>query len=539
MKSASPKTDHNDTMSLFFKYPYQANNSILSHLKLHGFSSNVVCCKWKSPNTSVVVITPATAGPKMISTLRGTKIDQRYDLVVELYTPRHENRKPKLEVKKTSITASGHCKLFVGSSLPKYTNEQHIRDHFEKFKTCISNVEVVRDKYTNDCKGYGYVTFTSVEHASEAKRALHRSRLLGVAVNVNFRTSRRQLPPGDMEVYEDEPASVSTDSVVTAVIVQTRPKMPHSLSNVEFKKHFKSFESDITNAFVIREERDHYPRKGQGMIEFSSIKAAEYAVEKMSRTRILGRYEIKHIYIAEDSDSSSEDEPIVLKHRASHKTRSAAIEPVSPIYSNSPAQPPEDLIGQTCIEVQNLDPVFTESQISSMIELPMVSCRRLPPPSNIMIIKCHTLEHAQVVVKKLHNKKHLGKTVSARLIADKIVPKSSDTLNHIEHTTQAASTRTMAAAHKSQVSKKSEEEYCEIIVELELQQWNMLMMADPATKVLQYNEIKEPFINNPDIFFTADHDKQCLRLSGKRGAVENARSFLMKRLKQTIQLDKR
>ena len=64
------------------------------------------------------------------------------------------------------------------------TDEQALEDHFSSFGP-ISEVVVVKDRETQGSRGFGFITFTNPEHASDAMRAMNGevvgTRAMGVA----------------------------------------------------------------------------------------------------------------------------------------------------------------------------------------------------------------------------------------------------------------------------------------------------------------------------------------------------------------------
>ncbi|ELK33915.1 Putative RNA-binding protein 3 [Myotis davidii] len=79
--------------------------------------------------------------------------------------------------------SSEEGKLFVGG-LNFNTDEQALEDHFSSFGP-ISEVVVVKDRETQRSRGFGFITFTNPEHASDAMRAMNgevvETRATGVA----------------------------------------------------------------------------------------------------------------------------------------------------------------------------------------------------------------------------------------------------------------------------------------------------------------------------------------------------------------------
>ncbi|ELK03439.1 Putative RNA-binding protein 3 [Pteropus alecto] len=83
------------------------------------------------------------------------------------------------------ITAmsSEEGKLFVGG-LNFNTDEQALEDHFSSFGP-ISEVVVVKDRETQRSRGFGFITFTNPEHASDAMRAMNGESLDGRQIRVD------------------------------------------------------------------------------------------------------------------------------------------------------------------------------------------------------------------------------------------------------------------------------------------------------------------------------------------------------------------
>ncbi|XP_027765276.1 RNA-binding protein 3-like [Empidonax traillii] len=67
--------------------------------------------------------------------------------------------------------AAEEGKLFVGG-LNYDTDEQGLEQHFSSFGP-IAEVVVVKDRETQRSRGFGFVTFTNPEHASDAMRAMN------------------------------------------------------------------------------------------------------------------------------------------------------------------------------------------------------------------------------------------------------------------------------------------------------------------------------------------------------------------------------
>ncbi|NWW79513.1 RBM3 protein, partial [Climacteris rufus] len=79
--------------------------------------------------------------------------------------------------------AAEEGKLFVGG-LNYDTDEQGLEQHFSSFGP-ISEVVVVKDRETQRSRGFGFVTFTNPEHASDAMQAMNGECLDGRQIRVD------------------------------------------------------------------------------------------------------------------------------------------------------------------------------------------------------------------------------------------------------------------------------------------------------------------------------------------------------------------
>ncbi|XP_012507827.1 PREDICTED: RNA-binding protein 3 isoform X1 [Propithecus coquereli] len=79
--------------------------------------------------------------------------------------------------------SSEEGKLFVGG-LNFNTDEQALEDHFSSFGP-IAEVVVVKDRETQRSRGFGFITFTNPEHASDAMRAMNGESLDGRQIRVD------------------------------------------------------------------------------------------------------------------------------------------------------------------------------------------------------------------------------------------------------------------------------------------------------------------------------------------------------------------
>ncbi|XP_042307397.1 RNA-binding protein 3-like isoform X1 [Sceloporus undulatus] len=79
--------------------------------------------------------------------------------------------------------SSEEGKLFVGG-LNFDTDEQGLEQHFSSFGH-ISEVVVIKDKETQRSRGFGFVTFSNPDHASDAMRAMNGESVDGRQIRVD------------------------------------------------------------------------------------------------------------------------------------------------------------------------------------------------------------------------------------------------------------------------------------------------------------------------------------------------------------------
>lgn len=194
--SGSPRGEATAKLILFF--PQAAKNNVQKHIKDCGYKDNMVSCRI-NPNGSSAVVTmrPASIEVNALSTLNGSLVSGKHKLTVQKYRrkrqdgPKKTHQKTKVDYSKTSA-GSENCRVFVGSKLPPYTNEQHIREHFKKFSERIVSVDLIRDKHTKQFQGFGFVQFSSASSAQAAIRDLNHTTLLGVRIRVAHETSKEK-----------------------------------------------------------------------------------------------------------------------------------------------------------------------------------------------------------------------------------------------------------------------------------------------------------------------------------------------------------
>jgi len=81
------------------------------------------------------------------------------------------------------------------SNLTKDTSEADLKSAFENFGE-VSSAAVIKDKFTGESRGFGFVEMPSKEEAESAIGSLNQSDLKGNSLNVNEARPRREKKAG-------------------------------------------------------------------------------------------------------------------------------------------------------------------------------------------------------------------------------------------------------------------------------------------------------------------------------------------------------
>ena len=84
--------------------------------------------------------------------------------------------------------------IYVGN-LSYETTEEDLRRAFAEFGT-VTSVNVIKDKFSGESKGFGFVEMSTKEEAQEAINGLNGQELRGRAMNVNEARPRTERPGG-------------------------------------------------------------------------------------------------------------------------------------------------------------------------------------------------------------------------------------------------------------------------------------------------------------------------------------------------------
>jgi RNA recognition motif-containing protein len=73
--------------------------------------------------------------------------------------------------------------IYIGN-LPKSTDEETVRKLFEEHGE-VSEIKLIKDQYTNELRGFGFVTMPSQEEAKKAIQEINETEMEGRQVIVN------------------------------------------------------------------------------------------------------------------------------------------------------------------------------------------------------------------------------------------------------------------------------------------------------------------------------------------------------------------
>lgn len=479
--------------------PLLSKKDIQQHFTKHGFGdcvTNVIIFHDKATHKpkgyGCVTITPAHHAEEAIQKLNGSLVHNNYKIVVKLFqrkrkdsakTEAKSKRKPRSPKKQlrpgkqqnplpgtaqenfpsglslsdlsqqdfgqddsdseSVSSASGEfCKVYVGSNLPDFVHNGHIREHFKAFRSDISNVQVIKDPQTKKTRGYAFITFSSQEVAGKAIKSLNDSLLLGkFRLKVSFKKDTRKgstsqslplsllqlqtpsssvlatVPQSDASLLDDSD-SFSASGEFCKVFVGSN--FPSPVNKRHIQDHFKDFKSSILNVRVVKDPQTEQIKFA--FITFSSQAEAGKAIEKLNGSHLLGQHRIK-VEFEKGSKKAHPPQliplPLQQPHPIATSTTTAASERFVP-FQSTPLQPTTGLsqlqVADTII-IENLSPAIDEGEIKAVLQVPVIQCtiENCGPSSKRATVRFYKASDAPAVVSKLDGKPFLGQTVHAFL----------------------------------------------------------------------------------------------------------------------------
>jgi len=84
--------------------------------------------------------------------------------------------------------------IYIGN-LPKTTNEETVRKLFEEYGE-VTEIKLLKDQYTDELRGFGFVTMPSKEDAQKAIQEINDTELEGNTLIVNEARPRKDRSGG-------------------------------------------------------------------------------------------------------------------------------------------------------------------------------------------------------------------------------------------------------------------------------------------------------------------------------------------------------
>ena len=355
----------------------------------------------KSKGFGFITFTSHSAAQTAIERFSGSKLDGKFELFVAEGRKRGQksgNQRSHSSPKRSSLTStfsvsstypdyassesdsepdSKECVLYIRpkyKALPDYVSSQHLTEHFKEFKEHIINTRIIRDRATKKSKGFGFITFSSKGSAQGAIYKLNGSKLLGkFELLVEYEQGKREeLRPGKRRL--PTPASTSLASPDSAEhgsnhsVLYVRAKytvLPNYINRQHLQEHFQEFKEHIVNARMIR---DHITKKsrGYGFIAFTSVQAAEEAIQKLNDSKLHGKFDLLVQFDRGRSDVTSPSAAIVNSRKKPSSLDKTATMKTSPLKC-SPEQ----------MDYLNLV-LFKEDSVGQEPKLLLTSLQALP-----------------------------------------------------------------------------------------------------------------------------------------------------------------
>ncbi|XP_063728895.1 uncharacterized protein LOC134856551 isoform X5 [Symsagittifera roscoffensis] len=190
-------------------------------------------------------------------------------------------------------------KMFVGQ-IPKSWDEESFREYLEKFGD-MYQLNILRDKVTNESKGCGFVTFYTRDSAIEAQRSLHDK------VVLDGMTHCIQMKPADSENRKERKLFVGM--------------LPKRLSEEEVKSLFTPF-GHIEECTVLKNTHDN-TSKGCAFVTFSKKADAQNAIRHMN-TQVIDSTKGTQL-VVKNADSQKDKEQKRMHHTTSQWATNPAI----------------------------------------------------------------------------------------------------------------------------------------------------------------------------------------------------------------------
>ena len=168
------------------------------------------------------------------------------------------------------------CRLFVGN-LPKTAETSDLNDHFSVVGV-VADAFAVRDKDTREPRGFGFVTMSSPEEAKRAIGHLNGKEMQGSKIRVR--------PAGDDKKGKGNQRGGGKRKFDPACKIFVG-NLAHAAETTDLHKHFSQI-GTVIDAIAMK-DRDSGRSRGFGFVTFETPENASKAIEKLHRSKILGR----------------------------------------------------------------------------------------------------------------------------------------------------------------------------------------------------------------------------------------------------------
>jgi nucleolar protein 4 len=183
------------------------------------------------------------------------------------------SKKPRVEERRS---------IFV-RSLPAEATNESLTEFFSEYFP-VKHATVITDQKTKESRGYGFVTFTDAEDASQAKLALDKKLWNGKNIRVDIAEPRQRKNPGEKAApIPGKPATKDELQKLPKLIVRN---LPWSIKTSEQLSHlFRSF-GKVKFADLPQSKGK---LKGFGFVTLRGKKNAEKALESLNGKEVDGR----------------------------------------------------------------------------------------------------------------------------------------------------------------------------------------------------------------------------------------------------------
>ncbi|XP_047309206.1 33 kDa ribonucleoprotein, chloroplastic-like [Impatiens glandulifera] len=176
---------------------------------------------------------------------------------------------------------NGEGRLYVGS-LPYSITNSALSVIFGQAGR-VASVEIIRDRETDQSRGFGFVTMASVHEAKEAIRLFDGSKIEGRKVKVNF----PEVPKGGERETMQPKIQSSNRSFIDSPHKLYAGNLSWDITSEQLKDAFGDL-SGILSAKVIY-DRDSGRSRGFGFVSFATARELESAIDAMNGVELEGR----------------------------------------------------------------------------------------------------------------------------------------------------------------------------------------------------------------------------------------------------------